>query len=280
MSSGGVAVGNGGSATDVSIFSGGYVNVTGRLNGVEVDSGSVKVFDGGIAEDITINSGGIGVSNGGTANSAVISKGTIIVSSGGTANNAVISQGSIYVNNGGVASGISIAPTVSMYVFEGGLRVPAIVRWPARLAGGQTDAAPSQFHDWMATLAAAAGATCPPESEGVSLLPRWRGWAAGCTVPPAPSFVYTQYEFPWGGASETFRAFKARKAPVRGLQQMVRVGDYVALRVRMREGGAKVRLYNVVADPFQEHDLADAPEQRTRLAEMTKLLDDRYGFDR
>ena len=25
---------------------------------------------------------------------------------------------------------------------------------------------------------------------------------------------------------------------------------------------------------------ADAPEQRTRLAEMTKMLDDRYGFNR
>lgn len=89
------------------------------------------------------------------------------------------------------------------------------------------------------------------------------------------SLVYTRYEFPWNGATEAFREFKARKGKVRGLQQMVRVGDYVALRVRMREGGAKVRLYNVVADPFQERDLADAPEQRTRLAEMTKMLDDR-----
>lgn len=160
-------------------------------------------------------------------------------------------------------------------VFEGGLRVPAIVRWPARLAGGQTDAAPSQFHDWMATLAAAADATCPRESEGVSLLPRWRGWAAGCTIPPVPSLVYTQYEFPWGGASATFRAFKARKAPVRGLQQMVRVGDYVALRTRMREGPARTRLYNIAWDPFEAHDLSSRPEEQARVKALTAILDER-----
>lgn len=138
-------------------------------------------------------------------------------------------------------------------VFEGGMRVPALLHWPAKVPSGAVDATPSQAHAWKDFLAAAA--------EG--------------RYEPMKSLVYTRYEFPWNGATEAFREFKARKGKVRGLQQMVRVGDYVALRVRMREGGAKVRLYNVVADPFQEHDLADAPEQRTRLAEMTKMLDDR-----
>ena len=143
-------------------------------------------------------------------------------------------------------------------VFEGGMRVPALIHWPAKVPSGVVDATPSQAHAWKKFLAAAA--------EG--------------RYEPMKSLVYTRYEFPWNGTTEAFREFKARKGKVRGLQQMVRVGDYVALRVRMREGGAKVRLYNVVADPFQEHDLADAPEQRTRLAEMTKMLDDRYGFNR
>ena len=51
---------------------------------------------------------------------------------------------------------------------------------------------------------------------------------------PMNSLVYTQYEFPWGGDTEAFREFKARKGEVRGLQQMVRESDYVALRVRLR----------------------------------------------
>ena len=89
------------------------------------------------------------------------------------------------------------------------------------------------------------------------------------------SAVYTQYEFPWEGGTAAFNEFKARKGSVRGLQQMVRKGDYVALRTRMREGGdgAKVRLYNVVEDPFQERDLSADPAQRGRLAEMSAMLD-------
>ena len=157
-------------------------------------------------------------------------------------------------------------------VFEGGMRVPAFVRWPGRIGGGLKDAAPSQFHDWMATLADAAGAATPPDSEGVSLLPRW---SEGSASHARPSLVYSQYEFPWGGSTAAFREFESRKAPVRGLQQMLRVGDYVALRTRIREGGAKTRLYNVVEDPFQTNDLSARPEQKGRLREMERALDDR-----
>ena len=90
-----------------------------------------------------------------------------------------------------------------------------------------------------------------------------------------PSLVYVQYEFPWGGSTEAFREFESRKAPVRGLQQMLREGDYVALRTRIREGGSKTRLYNVVEDPFQSHDLSGLAEQKERLAALERVLDDR-----
>ncbi|MBP5227382.1 MAG: sulfatase-like hydrolase/transferase [Kiritimatiellae bacterium] len=157
-------------------------------------------------------------------------------------------------------------------VFEGGMRVPAFVRWSARIAPGRRDDRPSQFHDWMATLAAAGGAVKPPESEGVSLLPRF-GAADGT---PEPSLVYTQYDFPWAGNTAAFKAFAARKGAVRGLQQMVRVGDYVALRTRMaaKEPG-RVRLYNVVRDPFEATDLAGYPEHQARLKALTAILDER-----
>ena len=157
-------------------------------------------------------------------------------------------------------------------VFEGGMRVPTFVRWPPRIARGLKDDAPSQFHDWMATLAEAAGAAAPTETEGVSLLPRW---GAKTAAQAKPSLVYSQYEFPWGGRTEAFREFESRKAPVRGLQQMLRVGDYVALRTRIREGNAKTRLYNVVEDPFQKSDLSSRAEQQNRLRAMERTLDER-----
>ena len=157
-------------------------------------------------------------------------------------------------------------------VFEGGMRVPTFVRWPVQIKGGSTDNAPSQFHDWIATLADAAGTAAPTETEGVSLLPRW---GEGNGKKAAPSLVYSQYEFPWSGSTEAFRAFESRKSPVRGLQQMLRVGDYVAVRTRIREGNAKTRLYNVVEDPFQNHDLSNLSEQKNRLRDMERTLDER-----
>ena len=159
-------------------------------------------------------------------------------------------------------------------VFEGGLRVPTAVRWPARIKPGTRDAEPSQSHDWMATLAAAANVAPPPICTGVSLLPRWGAAEKDAVV--RPSLVYSQYDFPWAGSTEAFREFAARKAPVRGLQQMIRVGRYVALRTRIGEsGGGAIRLFDVVADPFEEHDLAALPEHAARVSEMKAALDAR-----
>lgn len=47
------------------------------------------------------------------------------------------------------------------YVFEGGIRVPAIVRWPGRVEAGRVDSALIHFTDWLPTLAAAAGIDVP-----------------------------------------------------------------------------------------------------------------------
>jgi arylsulfatase A-like enzyme len=51
-------------------------------------------------------------------------------------------------------------------VYEGGVRVPAVVRWPAGLPAGTTVTEPVHFADWFPTLLRAAGAPMPP---GVAL---------------------------------------------------------------------------------------------------------------
>ncbi|MHA6484930.1 arylsulfatase [Paenibacillus sp. strain BS8-2] len=42
-------------------------------------------------------------------------------------------------------------------VYEGGIRVPAIVRWPGVVTGGRMEDAPVHFTDWLPTLLSAAG---------------------------------------------------------------------------------------------------------------------------
>jgi arylsulfatase A-like enzyme len=51
-------------------------------------------------------------------------------------------------------------------VFEGGFRVPYLVRWPARIAPGTTSSQTINLVDTMATLAAIIGAPLPAEAQG------------------------------------------------------------------------------------------------------------------
>ena len=60
-----------------------------------------------------------------------------------------------------------------MDLLEGGIRVPYIVRWPARVKAGGTTAQLAMTMDWMPTFLEAAGAKAHPDYplDGVSLLP-------------------------------------------------------------------------------------------------------------
>ncbi len=64
---------------------------------------------------------------------------------------------------------------------EGGLRVPALVRWPAQLPAGQERQTPCMSMDWLPTLLRAAGVTPAPQLalDGCDLLPMLQGTDAG-----------------------------------------------------------------------------------------------------
>lgn len=65
-------------------------------------------------------------------------------------------------------------------LFEGGHRVPCLVRWPGRIARGSTSEALAGMTDWYATLAEAAGLGRPAKGgeDSVSLLPVLTGGAS------------------------------------------------------------------------------------------------------
>jgi arylsulfatase A-like enzyme len=58
-------------------------------------------------------------------------------------------------------------------LLEGGLRVPALVRWPAFVQAGRTSEQVMMSMDWLPTLLAAAGGAAHPDypSDGIDLLP-------------------------------------------------------------------------------------------------------------
>jgi arylsulfatase A-like enzyme len=110
---------------------------------------------------------------------------------------------------------------------EGGIRVPTILRWPARIAPGQVSDVPTTTQDWTATLVELAGAR------------------------PAPAY-------PFDGASLVPHLLDAAAPPERDLFWRTRSAG--ALRrgswKLLRSGSAPDALYDVAADPGEEADLA------------------------
>lgn len=60
-------------------------------------------------------------------------------------------------------------------LLEGGLRVPAVLRWPEQVKAGQETAQPVITMDWLPTFLAAAGGVPDPAfaSDGINILPFW-----------------------------------------------------------------------------------------------------------
>ena len=58
--------------------------------------------------------------------------------------------------------------------FDGGIRVPALVRWPKKVPADRVSDHISSFQDWMPTLCELAGVKSPP-TDGLSLVPTLMG---------------------------------------------------------------------------------------------------------
>jgi arylsulfatase A len=156
-------------------------------------------------------------------------------------------------DNGGLLGPTDNAPLRSGkgHPHEGGIRVPAIVRWPGQLAPGRVSDAPVTSVDWLPTLCAAAGIALPERAlDGVSLLPHLRD--AGVALPARRLFWF----FPHYRGDETPYA-------------IVRAGD---LKLIERFEGS-VELFDLAADPREQHDVAkqrptDVVALRAALAEQ------------
>ena len=115
--------------------------------------------------------------------------------------------------------------------FEGGIHVPFLLKWPARIAGGQTFEAPVHGFDIFATAAAAAGVGLPDDRtiDGVDLVPHVLGEAEG--VPHERLFWRT------------------------GDYQVVLADGY---KLQVSDPPGRAWLFDLANDPTERHDLADA----------------------
>jgi arylsulfatase A-like enzyme len=112
-------------------------------------------------------------------------------------------------------------------LLEGGIRIPALVRWPARIPPRRTHDQVCIHMDWMPTLLAAAGTEPDPvyPSDGINLLP-----VLTQSQPATPRKLFWRY--------------KANS------QRAIRDGDLKLLKIQNH-----TFLFNVVEDPLERANL-------------------------
>ncbi len=142
-------------------------------------------------------------------------------------------------------------------LYEGGIRVPMLMRWPTRIRPGSRCNAPTAHVDLYPTLLHVAGAQVPSDYvlDGVSLHPLWRD-----PQQPLPRDAL-YWHFP-GYLEAYIREATWRTTPV----SVIRSGDYKLLEF-LEDG--RLELYDLRTDLGERHNLAGAqPELARRLREQ------------
>lgn len=135
-------------------------------------------------------------------------------------------------------------------VLEGGIRMPALARWPKTIPAGHLDKHPSQFHDWMATFLAAAELPVPAQSDGVSLLPALTGEGQ-----QEEGTVYIEYQN--NSKTPNYQDFlPAHREQKRGQQQVIFLEGYKGVRRNLKSAEQPFQIYDVAVDSQESKNLA------------------------
>ncbi|GAA4462973.1 hypothetical protein GCM10023189_40360 [Nibrella saemangeumensis] len=140
--------------------------------------------------------------------------------------------------NGGVDAAFfeSVGPFrgLKMDVFEGGIRMPMIARWPGKIAPGRVTNHLGAHYDILATLVDVVKAK-PVKTDGISFLPTLLGQVA---KQKKHEYLYWEY-------------------PEKGGQVAIRMGNWKGVKVNMKTNkAARWELYDLEKDKSETTNLA------------------------
>ncbi|HNY80452.1 MAG: sulfatase-like hydrolase/transferase [Sedimentisphaerales bacterium] len=135
-------------------------------------------------------------------------------------------------------------------LYEGGVRVPLIARWPGRIAAGSGTDHVCAFWDFLPTCCDLAGAVPPDDTDGFSILPTLLGKPG-----QQRRHRYLYWEF-----------------HEQGKKQAVRMGDWKGVRLNVaNDPDGPIELYDLRTDLGETTNLADEyPETVTQIASLMK----------
>ena len=168
-------------------------------------------------------------------------------------------------------------------VLEGGIRVPAIVKWPAGLPQGKQVGEMIHFCDWAPTLARAAGVQTPPDLpwDGVDMLPVLSGELYDLN--PKRFWQFNRYEpvpdcnaamrdgdwkLYWPRIPEAMAKFPVDNLWYYGMYAVPHFETEIDRSpvYRTIPSTGKPELYHMLQDPYEQNDLAEIyPERVSRM---------------
>ncbi len=132
-------------------------------------------------------------------------------------------------------------------LYEGGLRIPFLVRWPRRIAPGRISDHLCYHPDVLPTLAELAGVKPPADIDGISFLPELLGPQQAGREQPQHQFLYWEFGRQTAVRSEHWKAIQTKK-------------------------DAPWQLYDLSQDIGESTDVAqDQPEVLARLKAFAKV---------
>lgn len=134
-------------------------------------------------------------------------------------------------------------------LYEGGIRVPMIARWPGKIKGGEISDHIASFADLMATAGELSNAEIPEETDSISFLPTLMG-----------SDKQTEHEYLYWEFYE------------QGSKQAVRAGKWKAVRMPMFTGD--IELYNLDDDLGEGNNVAES--NPTVVEQMKRYMEDAH----
>ncbi|MEV8268368.1 sulfatase-like hydrolase/transferase [Microbacterium sp. NPDC076911] len=172
------------------------------------------------------------------------------------------------------------------FAFEGGIKVPMIMRWPDGLDGGVVRDDLIHFVDWMPTLLEAAGAPASrAQLDGVSQLPALRGEAAES---PVRFWQWTRYTPlaesnsavrdgdwklvfpPWEKTLDALQSDLDRDAEIKTAEEAPQELDSSPIPQFAPPEASTPMLFNLRRDPGETQDVSG--EEPHRVRSMTNAL--------